>query len=71
MSDQILDGSARNDESNKFLREQNSKILTMLGDIEQKKQEAHIWTLKVHAYHFARLTSTADAKRRQNGLQHA
>ncbi|WP_373689481.1 GH25 family lysozyme, partial [Sporolactobacillus shoreicorticis] len=34
----------------------------MLGDIEQKKQEAHIWTLKVHAYHFARLTSTEDAK---------
>ncbi|MCO7177006.1 hypothetical protein ACFP7A_01160 [Sporolactobacillus kofuensis] len=46
LSDQILDGNARNDESNKFLREQNSKMLTMLGGIQQKKQEAHIWTWK-------------------------
>ncbi|MFT8928544.1 MAG: hypothetical protein ABF969_04325 [Sporolactobacillus sp.] len=46
LSDQILDGNARNDESNKFLREQNSKMLTMLGGIEQKKQEVHIWTWK-------------------------
>jgi hypothetical protein len=46
LSDQILDGNARNDESNKYLREQNNKMLAMLGGIKQKKEEAHIWTWK-------------------------
>lgn len=46
LSEQITEGNARNDESNKFLREQNNRMLGMLGGIEQKKQEAHIWTWK-------------------------
>jgi hypothetical protein len=44
LSDQIKDGNARNDESNKYLREQNTEVIRMLGGIQQKKQEAHIWT---------------------------
>ncbi|WP_100488542.1 hypothetical protein [Sporolactobacillus pectinivorans] len=42
LSDQIKDGNARNDESNKYLREQNTEVIRMLGGIQQKKQEAHI-----------------------------
>lgn len=44
MSDQIKEGNSRNDENNKFLREQNSQMLSMLGGIQQKKQEARVWT---------------------------
>ncbi|MDF2519036.1 MAG: hypothetical protein K0R59_4332 [Sphingobacterium sp.] len=46
LSDQIRIGNARNDESNKYLREQNTEVIRMLGGIQQKKQEAHIWTWK-------------------------
>jgi chromosome segregation ATPase len=44
LSDQIKEGNSRNDENNKFLREQNSQMLSMLGGIQQKKQEVRVWT---------------------------
>lgn len=46
LSDEVKRGNISNDESNKFLREQNNRMLGMLGGIEQKKQEVHKWTWK-------------------------
>lgn len=44
LTEQIKDGNIRNEENNKYLREQNVHVIDMLGGIQQKKQEAHIAT---------------------------
>ncbi|EST11253.1 hypothetical protein [Sporolactobacillus laevolacticus] len=44
LSDEVKRGNISNDESNKYLREQNTEVIRMLGGIQQKKQEAHIVT---------------------------